>query len=49
MFEFITQELIAALGIAFCGGTIGYIIGYNHGSKDASAAWKAAYVKDTQR
>jgi len=49
MFEFITAELIAALGIAFCGGVIGYIVGYNHGSKDTSEAWKSVYVKDTQR
>lgn len=49
MFEFITPELLSILGIAICGGMIGYIVGYNHGSKDTSEAWKSVYVKDTQK
>lgn len=43
MLEFITPELLSITIIAICGGMIGYVIGYNHGSKDASKAWKSAY------
>ena len=46
MFDFITPELLTILGIAICGGLIGYIIGYNHGSNDASDAWKSVYAPD---
>lgn len=49
MFEFITPEFMSLLLIAFFGGVIGYIVGYNHGSKDTSEAWKSVYVKDTNQ
>ena len=49
MFEFITPELLSVAIIAICGGMIGYIVGYNHGSKDTGEAWKSVYVKDTQK
>ena len=49
MLELITNEVIISLCIMICGGVIGYIVGYNHGSKDTSDAWKSVYVKDTQQ
>jgi len=37
------EVILTSLCIAICGGIIGWIVGYNQGSKDIDAIYKDVY------